>query len=220
MEANKAELVAVAPNLREFSAAGLYKQISLPDPSGRLEIFQGQEHRGQGIPVNEERQPAGAAEPPSAASEERMLLSAEEFAASASKTTVFLTNLLQALLVACVVFWVMDVPRRVFDVSFYTEQLLTVCLGLTLALAFMVETQRAIPRDRLGRRDRGRHYPRLYGLPFSQSARHSAAVVGGARARAGLDLLASRPKFARAFDWSAPPCHSCSAATSPCATSR
>ena len=92
--------------------------------------------------MNEERQPAGAAEPPSAASEERMLLSAEEFAASASKTTVFLTNLLQALLVACVVFWVMDVPRRVFDVSFYTEQLLTVCLGLTLALAFVVETQR------------------------------------------------------------------------------
>ena len=31
----------------------------------------------------------------------------------------------------------MDVPRQVFDVSFYTEQLLTVCLGLTLALAFI-----------------------------------------------------------------------------------
>jgi len=71
-----------------------------------------------------------------------MLLSAEEFAASASKTTVFLTNLLQGLLVACVVLWVLDVPRQVFNVSFYTEQLLTACLGLTLALAFVVESKR------------------------------------------------------------------------------
>src|SRR5215475_8569957 len=92
--------------------------------------------------VNEERQPAGVARPPSVASEERLLESAEEFAASSSRTTVFLTNLLQGLLVACVVLWVMDVPRQVFNVSFYTEQLLTVCLGLTLALAFIVETQR------------------------------------------------------------------------------
>jgi TRAP transporter 4TM/12TM fusion protein len=92
--------------------------------------------------VNERRQPPDAARPASAASEERLLSSAEEFAASASKTTVFFTNLLQGLLVACVVLWVLDVPRQVFNVSFYTEQLLTVCLGLTLALAFVVETQR------------------------------------------------------------------------------
>ena len=92
--------------------------------------------------MNETPQPADARKPASAASEERLLSSAEEFAASASKTTVFLTNLLQGLLVACVVLWVLDVPRQVFNVSFYTEQLLTVCLGLTLALAFVVETQR------------------------------------------------------------------------------
>jgi TRAP transporter 4TM/12TM fusion protein len=92
--------------------------------------------------VNEERPSAGAAGPPSAASEERALSSAEEFAASASKTTVFLTNLLQGLLVACVVLWVLDVPRQVFNVSFYTEQLLCVTLGFTLALAFIVEAQR------------------------------------------------------------------------------
>jgi TRAP transporter 4TM/12TM fusion protein len=92
--------------------------------------------------VNERREPADAAKPASVASEERLLSSAEEFAASASKATVFFTNLLQGLLVACVVLWVLDVPRQVFNVSFYTEQLLTVCLGLTLALAFVVETQR------------------------------------------------------------------------------
>jgi TRAP transporter 4TM/12TM fusion protein len=92
--------------------------------------------------VNEGRQPADVTKPASAASEERLLSSAEEFAASASKTTVFFSNLLQGLLVACVVLWVLDVPRQVFNVSFYTEQLLTVCLGLTLALAFVVETRR------------------------------------------------------------------------------
>ena len=92
--------------------------------------------------MKEKRQSPGAAEPASVASEERMLSSAEELAASASGTTVFLTNLLQGLLIACVVLWVMDVPRQVFNVSFYTEQLLTVCLGLTLALAFVVETKR------------------------------------------------------------------------------
>ena len=30
----------------------------------------------------------------------------------------------QSLLVAAVVLWVLDIPRRVFNVSFYTEQLL------------------------------------------------------------------------------------------------
>ncbi len=89
-------------------------------------------------------QPAepGASGPAPVASEERLLASAEEIAASASPITVFLSNLLQALLVACVVLWVLDVPRQVFNVSFYTEQLLTVCLGLTLALAFVIETRR------------------------------------------------------------------------------
>ena len=91
--------------------------------------------------MNERGEPA-AAGTPGAASEERLLSSAEEFAASTSKATVFFTNLLQGLLVACVVLWVLDVPRQVFNVSFYTEQLLTVCLGLTLALAFVAETQR------------------------------------------------------------------------------
>jgi hypothetical protein len=68
--------------------------------------------------VNERRQPSDPAKPAAAASEERLLASAEDFAASASKTTVFLTNLLQGLLVACVVLWVLDVPRQVFNVSF------------------------------------------------------------------------------------------------------
>ncbi len=78
----------------------------------------------------------------SAASEERFIASTEEFAAESSKATVFTSMTIQALLVACVVLWVLDVPRQVFGMSFYTEQLLAVTLGLTLALAFITEAQR------------------------------------------------------------------------------
>src|SRR5262249_52503 len=170
-------------------------------PPRRLEILQGQEHRSQGVPVNERRDAADAVKPAAAASEERLLSSAEEFAASASKTTVFFTNLLQGLLVACVVLWVLDVPRQVFNVSFYTEQLLTACLGLTLALAFVVETQRE------------------YRAIDPAAPIAVAAVVGSTASRfptplvvpwllgAGLPLallwtfLASRPAFARWFDF-------------------
>ena len=83
---------------------------------------------------------SGAAQHISAASEERFIASTEEFASESSQATVVATMTLQALLVACVVLWVLDVPRQVFNVSFYTEQLLAVTLGLTLALAFIAET--------------------------------------------------------------------------------
>ena len=53
------------------------------------------------------------------------------------------TDVLQALLLVCIVGWVLDVPRRLFGVSFYTEQLLAVCLGLGLALSFIARRDRA-----------------------------------------------------------------------------
>ena len=85
---------------------------------------------------------------PGTASEERIIAGTEEFASSASKVTLITTNVLQATLIAVVVLWVMDVPRQVFDISFYTEQLLTVCLGLTLALAFIAgEPRKPAPYD-------------------------------------------------------------------------
>ena len=68
-------------------------------------------------------------------SEERIIPDAAAFASAASRATVLWTNTLQSLLVAAVVLWVLDFPRRLFGGAFYTEQLLTVCLGLTLALA-------------------------------------------------------------------------------------
>ena len=75
-------------------------------------------------------------------SEERIIPDAAEFASAASRATVLCTNVLQSLLVAVVVLWVLDIPRQVFNISFYTEQMLTVCLGLTLALAFIADTSR------------------------------------------------------------------------------
>jgi len=75
-------------------------------------------------------------------SEERIVPDAAEFASAASGATVFWTNVFQSLLVAAVVLWVLDIPRSVFGIGFYTEQFLTICLGLTLALAYIADTSR------------------------------------------------------------------------------
>ena len=60
-----------------------------------------------------------------------------ETAAVPSKIASLCTDALQAALLICVVGWVLDVPRRLLGVALYTEQLLAVCLGLSLALAFI-----------------------------------------------------------------------------------
>ncbi len=75
-------------------------------------------------------------------SEERIVPDAVAFAATASRATLVGTTIFQALLVAIVVMWVLDIPRVVFGASFYVEQMLTVSLGLTLALAFIAESGR------------------------------------------------------------------------------
>jgi TRAP transporter 4TM/12TM fusion protein len=75
-------------------------------------------------------------------SEERIIPDAAEFESAASRATVLWTNTLQSLLVAAVVLWVLDIPRQVFNVAFYTEQLLAICLGLVLALAYIADTSR------------------------------------------------------------------------------
>ena len=47
------------------------------------------------------------------------------------------TDVLQATLLICVVGWALDLPRRLFGLSFYTEQLLAISLGLSLAISFV-----------------------------------------------------------------------------------
>jgi TRAP transporter 4TM/12TM fusion protein len=62
---------------------------------------------------------------------------AAEENSAASRATVLATDVLQGLLLACVVGWVLDIPRRALGLAFYTEQLLAVCMGLSLALCFV-----------------------------------------------------------------------------------
>ena len=151
--------------------------------------------------MNEKREPSDAAAPPTAASEERFVASAEEFAATASPTTILLTNILQSLLVACVVLWVTDVPRTVFGLSLYTEQMLTVCLGLTMALAFVTETQPQYrPVDPAGAIAVvtiliyiAYRFPVPADIPLLLWIGLAAAVA--------YALLARRPMFARGFDY-------------------
>jgi TRAP transporter 4TM/12TM fusion protein len=52
------------------------------------------------------------------------------------------TDVLQGLLILCVVGWVLDIPRRLFGAALYTEQMLAVCLGFALALAFIAGQDR------------------------------------------------------------------------------
>jgi TRAP transporter 4TM/12TM fusion protein len=54
---------------------------------------------------------------------------------------------LQALLVACVVVWVLDLQRSVLGLNLYTEQLLLAVLGLAIAICFLVTPEQPRRRD-------------------------------------------------------------------------
>jgi TRAP transporter 4TM/12TM fusion protein len=45
-------------------------------------------------------------------------------------------------LIVIVCGWVLDIPRRTFGLAFYTEQLLAVCMGISLALCFVSSSAR------------------------------------------------------------------------------
>ncbi len=136
-----------------------------------------------------------------AASEERIIAGAEEFTSTASKATRFFTTIFQALLVAAVALWVLDIPRQVFNVSFYTEQLLAVCLGLTLALAYVSERPRKPSTI-----DWSGAVAAIVILGYI-ALRHRALsdippfLLAGLGASLIWTLLASRPFAARGFDW-------------------
>ena len=137
-------------------------------------------------------------------SEERIVPGAAEFASTASRTTYVCANVLQGLLVAAVVLWVLDVPRMLFNVAFYTEQLLTVCLGLSLALAYIAE-----PSRRPSQLDWGGSLASI-GICAYILFRYRAALgevppalLVSLGMSLGWTLLASRERFARWFDWAA-----------------
>ncbi|HYX65706.1 MAG TPA: TRAP transporter fused permease subunit [Burkholderiales bacterium] len=63
-------------------------------------------------------------------------------AARPARAAALAKDILQALLLVCIVGWVLDLPRRLLGVSLYTEQLLATCLGLGLALSFIARRDR------------------------------------------------------------------------------
>jgi TRAP transporter 4TM/12TM fusion protein len=136
-------------------------------------------------------------------SEERLVPSAAEFASAAPRAIVFWTDVFQALLVAAVALWVLDVPRRLFGWSFYTEQLLTVCLGLSLAIAFITETAQRSPRlDWAGSAASiGILAYILY--RYRAPAEIPSPLLACLAFSAIWALVASRARFARWFDWAA-----------------
>jgi TRAP transporter 4TM/12TM fusion protein len=151
--------------------------------------------------VTDDRKAPDAAQHISAASEERFIASTEEFASESSRATVLATNVLQALLVACVVLWVLDVPRQLFNVSLYTEQLLAVTLGLTLALAFITETSRQPSAIDLGGLCAA--VAIVIYLIYHYFAQHEVSwpVVGALAVTVAWTFTASRAAYARWFDW-------------------
>jgi TRAP transporter 4TM/12TM fusion protein len=136
-----------------------------------------------------------------AATEERIIASAAEFRAVASKATVFWANVIQALLVVCVVVWVLDIPRQVFNISFYTEQLLTVCLGLTLALAFIAESSRPPSRVDWAGVIAAMALSAYIVFRYGSPADAPLALLAGLASTFVWTALASRQWAARWFDW-------------------
>jgi TRAP transporter 4TM/12TM fusion protein len=133
-------------------------------------------------------------------SEERIVPDAAEFASAASRATVLAATVLQALLVATVVLWVLDVPRRLLGLAFYTEQLLAVCLGLSLALAFVAEPARRSRFDWAG----GAASAAVAAYIVFRQARSGDAPPVLVPILAGCllwTLIGSRARLARGFDW-------------------
>jgi TRAP transporter 4TM/12TM fusion protein len=152
--------------------------------------------------VTDDRTSSGAtAHHVSAASEERFIASTEEFRTESSRATVLASNTIQALLVACVVLWVTDVPRQVFNISLYTEQLLAVTLGLVLALAFIAESARkAKPIDSGGLTLAAVIVAYLV-YAYVARGEFSWMVVAALAVALVWTFTASRPAYARWFDW-------------------
>jgi TRAP transporter 4TM/12TM fusion protein len=132
-------------------------------------------------------------------SEERIVLSEAELASASSRTTVIAAGVLKALLVAAVALWVLDVPSRL-GLAFYTEQLLAVCLGLSLALAFIAEQP---PRSRLDWAGGAATVGIALYIGF-RHLRSGDVPLGLFPALAGCvlwTLLGTRAWAARALDW-------------------
>lgn len=136
-------------------------------------------------------------------SEERIVPGAEEFRSTTSAAQRFWTNVFQTLLVAVVVLWVMDAPRQWFGLSFYTEQMLTVCIGLTLALAFVVETEQRSSPIHSGAAVATAILLAYVIYRYPVVAADPLPFVAGFVVLLAWTFLGARARFAPYFDWTA-----------------
>ena len=134
-------------------------------------------------------------------SEERIVPGAEEFSSTASKAKRVWTNVFQTLLVSVVVLWVMDIPRQFFGLSFYTEQMLTVCIGLTLALAFIVETDRKPSPVHLGAAIATLILLAYIAFRFNTFTGIPWLLIAGLAVLLVWTFLGARAQTAHFFDW-------------------
>ena len=109
------------PALREFIVgASLYKHYDLPYHPGALKYFK--DHNIKPRPFSERASATRRRRRPCRA---------------VSRPSRLRRDILQALLLICVIGWVLDVPRRVFGLGLYTEQMLAIALGFSLALIYI-----------------------------------------------------------------------------------
>lgn len=134
-------------------------------------------------------------------SEERIVPGVEEFYSTASRAQRVWTNVFQALLIAVVVLWVMDVPRQWFNVAFYTEQMLTVCIGLVLALAFTVETERKVSAIHSGAAVAVLILLAYTAYRYETVAANPLPFAAGFVVLLAWTFLGARARFAAYFDW-------------------
>jgi len=118
-----------------------------------------------------------------------------------SRTTAITTDILQALLLICVVGWALDLPRRALGLSLYTEQLLTICLGLSLALCFIGSEGRPARRFDIGGAFAFLATLTFTALRFSSPAEVPLIVYGGLLVTLIWTFFGSRIQTIASFDW-------------------
>jgi len=120
---------------------------------------------------------------------------------AASLVAALSTDILQGVLILCVVGWVLDLPRRFFGLAFYTEQLLAVCLGLGLALIFIAGKPREpAPIDLSGAITSGIIFAYII-WQYHSLADVSWLVVASLALALGWTATGSRAWAMRWFDW-------------------
>ncbi|HEX6000211.1 MAG TPA: TRAP transporter fused permease subunit, partial [Hyphomicrobiaceae bacterium] len=132
-------------------------------------------------------------------SEERIVPTEAELASASSPATLIAAGVLKSLIVAAVALWVLDVPISL-GLAFYTEQLLAICLGLSMALAFVVEQPVRTRLDWAGGAATA-GLAAYIGLRLLRSGEVPLPLYAAMAGCVLWTVLGNKPWAARALDW-------------------